>query len=51
MGKRRSGSESAKDKQKVQFEPVPKKRGRKTNQEHLETLAANYVMGNSSTVR
>ena len=51
MGKRRSRSKTAKGKQKDKLEHVPKKRGRKTNQEHLENLVANYIMGNSSIVR
>ena len=51
MGKFRLRSETAKGKKKVQLEQVPKKRGRKTNQEHLENLVANYIMGNSSPVR
>ena len=50
MGNRRLRSDTAKGKQKFQPEQVPKKRGRKTNQEHLENLVSNYIMGNSSPV-
>ena len=51
MGKKRQRADSARGKQQIELENVPKRRGRKTNQEHLETLAANYVLGNSSEVR
>ena len=51
MGKRCLRSETAKGKQKIQQEQVPKKRGRRTNQEHLENLVLNYIVGNASPTR
>ena len=46
MGKHRSASQSGKGKQLMQTEPMPKKRGRKSIQELVETLADSYVKGN-----
>ena len=51
MGKRHNRTATDKGKQQAQTEPAPKKRGRKTYLEHLETLAVNYVMSNPSAVR
>ena len=51
MGKRRQRADNAKGKQQMELENDAKRRGRKTNQERLETLAASYVLGNSSEVR
>ena len=51
MGKRGLRSEIAKGKQQIQQEQASKKRGRKTNQEHLENLVVNYILGNSSPTR
>ena len=50
MGKHGLRSETAKGKQ-VQQDPEPKKRGRKSSQEHLENLVVNYILGNSSPTR
>jgi hypothetical protein len=50
MGKCGLRSETTKGKQ-VQQEQLPQKRGRQTNQEHLENLVFNYILGNSSPTR
>ena len=48
MGKRRA--QSVKGKSQAMPKPAPKKRGRKPLHENLETLATNYVIGNSSVI-
>ena len=51
MGKRRATNQSGKGKQVKQEESKPKKRGRKSTQERMETLLDSYVQTNTSRTR